>query len=203
MMLSGKKLLVIGGASQHCKVVEAARKMGIETFVIDYLPYEQAPAKIIADHHAQINITDYATIRNLCLSEKIGGAIALALDACQRPYQHVCEMMRFPCFGSKSQFFTLTDKQAFKECCTKNGVDVIPSYKAEDFSDEAECIRKVDFPVLVKPSDSRGSRGQSVCVSCDEVLPAIEKAKHESAGGRIIIEKYMKGKKSLRSQGVL
>lgn len=193
MMLSGKKLLIIGGASQHCKVVESARRLGIETYVIDYLPYEKAPAKIIADHHRQINVTDYEAIRNLCLSEKIDGAIASHIDFCQRPYQRVCEMMGFPCFGSESQFLTLTDKQAFENCCTKNGVDVIPSYTVEDFSDEAECVKTVDFPVLVKPSDSRGSRGQSVCSSYDEVLPAIERAKRESSCGGVVIEKLMKG----------
>ena len=47
----GKKLLIIGGAFQHCKLVEAARQLGVITYVTDYLQPEQAPAKQMADHY--------------------------------------------------------------------------------------------------------------------------------------------------------
>ena len=46
-ILQGKKLLILGGAAVHCKVVEAARAMGVYTIVTDYL--ENSPAKLIAD----------------------------------------------------------------------------------------------------------------------------------------------------------
>lgn len=194
MNCRGKRLLIVGGAFQHCKVVESAQSMGITAYVTDYLPYEQAPAKAIADFSYQFNITDYENIRALCLREKIDGAIALALDACQRPYQHICKMMNFPCFGTEEQFITLTDKNAFKKCCRRNGVDVIPGYSISDFQDKAECTRKVDFPVLIKPGESRGSRGQSICFTHEEAIPAIKKALRESSNGEVVIEKAMNGK---------
>ena len=52
----GKKLLILAGASVHCKVVEAAREMGVYTIVTDYL--ESSPAKEIADEKWMLNITD-------------------------------------------------------------------------------------------------------------------------------------------------
>lgn len=33
--LTEKKLLVMGGGSQHCKVVETARALGVITYVLD------------------------------------------------------------------------------------------------------------------------------------------------------------------------
>ena len=54
--------------------------------------------------------------------------------------------------------------------------------------------KKVSFPVFVKPNDSRGSRGQSICYSYDELEEAIKIAKNESSSDEIVIEKYMKGK---------
>ena len=33
-----KKLLILGGANVHSKVVLAAKEMGISTIVVDYLP---------------------------------------------------------------------------------------------------------------------------------------------------------------------
>ena len=46
MNYKNKKLLILGGAYLHNKVVEAANEMGIYTIVTDNLP--DAPAKKIA-----------------------------------------------------------------------------------------------------------------------------------------------------------
>ena len=94
--LKGKKLLIIGGAFQHCKLVEAAKKLGVITYVTDYLPVEKAPAKQIADFYYMHNITDIDEIVEMCKKEKIDGVISTSLDACQKPYQQVCEKLGFP-----------------------------------------------------------------------------------------------------------
>lgn len=189
--LKEKKLLIIGGAFQHCKLVEAAKELGVITYVTDYLPLEDAPAKQIADKYFMHNITDIDDIANMCIEEKIDGVISTSLDACQKPYFKVCEKLGLPCFGTEEQFRILTDKTAFKENCKAAGVDIIPEYKADDFKTEEICNQRVQFPILVKPCESRGSRGQSICNTFEETVRAIEFAKSESANGDIVIEKYM------------
>ncbi|MBQ7352537.1 MAG: hypothetical protein IJW54_00880 [Clostridia bacterium] len=184
--LKGKKLLVIGGAFQHCKLVEAAKELGVIVYVTDYLPLEKAPAKQMADKYFMHNITDIDEIVKMCREEKIDGVISTSLDACQKPYQQVCERLGLPCFGTREQFDVLTDKNLFKEACRKNGVDVIPEYKEEDIKQ-----KNVEFPILVKPGESRGSRGQTICNSYDEAERAIGFAKSVSSNGQVVIEKYM------------
>lgn len=191
--LKGKKLLVLGGVYQHCKLVEAAHDLGVTVIVDDYLPVEKAPAKQIADGYFMHNITDIDAIVDACKKEKIDGVIATSLDACQRPYQKICERLNLPCFGSAEQYRILTDKNAFKECCKKNGVDIIPEYRTKDFVDKETCNKTVEFPIFIKPCDSRGSRGQSICHTYEEAIKAIEFAKSESSTGEIVIEKYMTG----------
>ena len=56
--LKEKKLLIIGGAFQHVKLVEAAKELGVVTYVTDYLPLEKAPAKQIADKYFMYNIDE-------------------------------------------------------------------------------------------------------------------------------------------------
>lgn len=180
-----KKLLVIGGASQHCKVVEAAHELGIKVYVVDNL--ETAPAKEIADVSKLIDINDIDGLVALCKEEQIDGAIATSLDACQIPYQKLCERMGFPCFGSKDQFHILTNKNAFKEFCQEHAVDVIPAYSIRDIVED----RTVEYPVFVKPVDSRGSRGQSICKNKEEVFAALQYAKQFASDGNVVIEKYM------------
>lgn len=190
-MIRGKKLLVLGGAFQHCKLVEAAHELGIEVIVTDYLSIEQAPAKQIADKYYMYNITDIDEIVEMCIKENVDGVLSTSLDACQKPYQQICERLGLPCFGNKNQFEILTNKKVFKEYCLNNGVDVIPEYSVFDFIGVKDSDKNIEYPVFVKPSDSRGSRGQSICNTYEEILTAIEFAKLESNSGEVVIEKYM------------
>jgi len=189
--LAGKKLLVLGGVYQHCKVVEAAHELGVQVIVDDYLPPEQAPAKQMAEKYYMHNITDIDDIVAMCIEEKVDGVISTSLDACQRPYQQICERLGLPCFGTQQQYRVLTDKNEFKKQLKKSGLDVIPEYCEADFASEDVCSKKVEFPVFVKPCDSRGSRGQSICNNYQEAKVAIAFAREESATGQVVIEKYM------------
>lgn len=187
--LKGKKLLILAGAAVHCKVVQAAKDLGVYTIVTDYLDVESSPAKKMADEGWMLNITDIDGIVQKCIDEKVDGVLNFCIDPAQRPYQEICERLNLPCYGTKEQFFIMTDKPAFKEFCINNGVDVIPNFTKEDvLSDNCE------YPLFVKPTDSRGSRGQTVCFNKTDAEIAIKEAEKESSNGGVVIEKYMCGK---------
>lgn len=182
--MNGKKLLVLGGTHQQCKIVRAAKELGAYTIVTDYLA--DSPAKLICDKAYNYNIKDVESIVAMCKEENVDGVIAAYIDPCQRPYNQICDALNLPCYGTSEQFFKMTDKHAFKQMCFENGVGIIPEYSQEDIE-----MGKVEFPVFVKPVDSRGSRGQAVCYSYEELKASIECAKQESSNGDVLIEKYM------------
>lgn len=181
--LKGKKVLVMGGASQHCKVVEAAKEMGVITYVVDNL--ETAPAKKMADHAYLINVTETERLAQLCAEEGIEGIVSGWFDFVQPHYQRLCERTGLPCYGTKEQFDILTKKKDFKECCLAYGVGVPTRLKLEEMGDA------LPFKVIVKPSNSRGSRGAAVCTTKEEVLAAVEAAEEASFDGQYIIERYI------------
>ena len=123
--LSGKRLLILGGAYQHIKIVEAAKSLGVITYVTDYLPIDKSLAKAISDYPLMYDIFDIDSIVDYCKSNDIDGVMAAYLDSCQIPYQRVCEILQKPCFGTKEQFEILTDKKAFKLFCSQHGADII------------------------------------------------------------------------------
>lgn len=186
--LAGKKLLILGGAVLHCELINTAKRLGVETYVTDYLPADRSPAKQIADHAWDLNITAVDAIVERCCEEKIDGVLNLYYDPCQRPYQAICEKLGLPCFGNKEQFEIFTDKKRFLKTCVKYGLDIIPQYQEADFEFDNPAI---EYPVYVKPSDSRASRGQSVCRCYAEAAPAIEKARCESRNGEVVIERFL------------
>jgi len=190
-----KKLLILGGAALHCGVVETAKQMGIETYVTDYLPVDQSPAKQIADHAWDIDVTDCNKIVEKCRREGIDGVLNVYLNPCQIPYQMICESLELPCFASLEQYEIFTDKKRFLQVCRENGVDIIQQYRDSDFDFDNPAV---EYPVYVKPSDSRGTRGQAVCRSYDEVGNAIAVAKKESGNGEVVIERFMEGSQDIQ-----
>jgi len=186
--LFGKKLLVLAGADVHVKIVKAAKALGVYTIVTDYLPLDLSPAKQVADEYWMYSITDTEAIVKKCIEEKVDGVLAYCIDPAQIPYQKVCEALNLPCYGTHDQFDLLTDKRKFKDFCMAHGVGVIPEYPMEDVIED-----RVVYPILVKPTISRGSRGQTVCNGKTEVPPALETARKESKDGGVLIERYMAG----------
>lgn len=185
MNFKNKKLLILAGAGPHCKVVETAKEMGIYTIVADYLPASvYSPAKLIADEDLLCDISDTKKLVEYCRINNVDGVLGFCIDPAQRPAFEIANQLGLRTFGSYEQVLALTDKNVFKQLCRDNGVDVVPEY-------EESSIDTIEYPVLVKPIDSRGSRGAKVCYNRNEVLEALPLAKKESSNGGAIIEKYM------------
>lgn len=186
--LKDKKLLILAGADVHVKLVIAAKALGVYTIVTDYLEPNESPAKLVADEFWMLNITDVDAIVEKCREQKVDGVLAYCIDPAQIPYQKICERLGLPCYGTKQQFEIMTDKRLFKNFCLENAVEVVPEYSISDVEND-----KVIYPVLVKPSISRGSRGQTICYNKVDIPQAIETAKRESKNGDFLIERYMAG----------
>lgn len=182
-----KKLLLLAGAGPHLKVVESAKELGVYTVVTDYL--EDSPAKRIADEAWMLDIMDVDAIVERCKAENIDGVLNFCIDPTQKPQQKICEKLNFPSFGNAEQYDIFTDKKLFKSTCLKYGVDVIHEYTSDDLENG-----KIKYPVLVKPAESRGSRGQTVCYDKQELQSAVAYAESVSSNGQAIIEDYMGGK---------
>lgn len=179
------KVLVLGGASVHCKLVQAAKNMGLHVIVADYLQVKDSPAKQIAHESWEIDIYDVDRLAKLSRRTGVKGVLSTHLDPCQRPYCRLCKELNLPCYGKEETFLSMTNKVKFKQACRENGVGVISDYSIADV-----CSDKVKYPVFIKPVDSRGSRGQEVCYDRDCALRAIDRARIESSNRQCLIEDY-------------
>ena len=180
--------MILAGADVHRKLVSAAKEMGVYVIVTDNLDSSVSPAKKIADEYWDIDITDVDSIVKKCMEAHVDGVLAYSIDPAQLPYCKICSSLNLPCYGTLEQFEIMTNKRLFKDFCIKNGVEVIPEYSIEDV-----IADRVKYPVLVKPLDSRGSRGQTVCWSKEVIPHAIDTAKKECGKNGFLIESYLGG----------
>lgn len=184
--LKGKRLLILGGMRISCEIVRKAREMGIYTLVADYNKIEDSPGKQIADEAVDLSVIDVDTVVSYIKTHNIDGVFVGFNDMLLPYYAEICEKAGLPCYGTKEQFETLIAKDKYKALCRQFGVPTIPEY---DINDE-----HIQYPVLVKPVDSSGSRGITICHNCRELDEAVAVGRKASKSDKVLIERYMDGR---------
>ena len=177
-----KKLLVLGGKPiGSLEIVNYAKQRNIYTIVSDYLPTEESPAKRISDEQWNISVDDVNLLVKKVKEEKIDFVIAGVHEFCIRKALEVSEKAGLNSFCTLKQWDNCSNKKEFKELCIKNNIPVAKTYTVEDTN--------IQYPVIVKPTDSDGSRGFSICNNIEELNNGIEKALRYSDD--YLIEEYM------------
>ena len=184
--LKGKRLLILGGMRFSCEIVKKAQAMGIYTLVADYNKIEDSPGKQIADEAVDLSVIDVDAVVKYVKENRIDGVFVGFNDMLLPYYAEICEKTGLPCYGTKEQFETLIAKDKYKSLCRQFGVPTIPEY---DFHDE-----NIKYPVLVKPVDSSGSRGITICHDRAELEKAVEVGRKASKTGEVLVERYMDGR---------
>lgn len=191
--LQGKKLLILGGTTFSCEIVKCAQQMGIYTVVADYYEPCNSPAKQIADQSFLVSVIDVDAVVDLIKKENIDGVIVGFNDMLLPYYAEICKKAGLPCYATKEQFEVFIDKQKYKNLCRQYDVPTVKEYHAS-FDELKNDKIDIDYPVLVKPVDSSGSRGISICSNKNELISAYEKALSFSATKNVLIEQYLTGK---------
>lgn len=193
--LKGKRLLIMGGTQISCEIVRAAQKYGIIAVVADYYTEKDSPAKQIADEHYQVSVTDVDTIVTLIKRKNINGVITGFSDMLLPFYAQICEKANLPCYATKEQFDIFINKDRYKELCRKFDVPTVKEYRINE-SDWINSTRDIKYPVLVKPADSSGARGISICNNNNELKESYQKAKEYSESDKILVEHYLAGREA-------
>lgn len=176
----------MGGMRISCEIVKKAQSMGIYTLVADYNKIEDSPGKQIADEAVDLSVIDVNAVVDYVKNNHIDGVFVGFNDMLLPYYAEICEKCGLPCYGTKEQFETLITKDQYKALCRQFGVPTIPEYDINDVN--------IKYPVLVKPVDSSGSRGITICNNREELEAAVEVGKKASKQGEILIERYMDGR---------
>jgi biotin carboxylase len=184
--LIGKRLLILGGMRFSCEIVRKAKAMGVYTIVADYNKIEDSPGKQIADEAADLSVIDVDAVVAYIKEHAIDGVFVGFNDMLLPFYADICKKAGLPCYGTKEQFETLIAKDQYKALCRQFGVPTIPEYDINDTD--------IKFPVLVKPVDSSGSRGITICHNREELETAVETGRKASKTGKVLIERYMDGR---------
>lgn len=190
MELKGKRLLILGGSRISCEIIRHARTMGVITGVTDWYALEKSPAKQIADEAYFVNTSDIDAMVGVIKEKKFDGVFTGFTDSVLPYYAEMCERAGLPAYGTKEQFDIFIDKEKYKKLMRQFDVPTIPEYNI-DLERFDETTADIVYPVIVKPADSSGSRGITVCENKAELKEAISFAVETSKAKEVLVEQYI------------
>ena len=183
--MKAEKLMLLGGSAQQVTAIREAGNMGYETILCDYLP--DNPGQYAADHYYNISTTDREAVLNTARKEQIDGILAYASDPAAPTAAWVAEQMHLP--GNPFHAVeTLCSKHLFRLFLKSHGFNCPESFSYQNVADALKDASAFPYPVLVKPSDSSGSKGVTLLKSSDGLQEAAEAAFSFSRAHEIIIE---------------
>jgi len=184
-----KRLMLLGGLRYLLPVIEEAHKLGVYVITADYLPDNIAHK--YSDEYCNVSIIDKEAVLAKARELKIDGILSHAVDPGVVTAAYVAEKMGLPFQCSYEAACILQDKSRFRQFLRDNGFNC-PN--AKGYTNAEEALKDVDFfnwPVIVKPVDSAGSKGVSRVDNPKNLHEAIAYALSESHNGHFIIEDFL------------
>lgn len=184
-----KKLLILGGSSYIVPVIKTAQRLGVYVITCDYLPDNVAHK--YSDQYCNVSVVDENAVLKIAIENNIDGIMSFACDPGVVTAAYVAEYLRLPFQASYVSARILQDKGRFRKFLEENNFNVP---KSKSFSDKLEpynCLDYFNWPVIVKPVDSAGSKGVSRVETPEELERAISVALDCSLDGRFIVEEFI------------
>lgn len=184
-----KKIMLLGGSRYLIPVIEVAHKLGLYVITCDYLPDNVAHQ--YSDEYCNISIIDKDAVLTCAKKQEIDGIMSFACDPGVVTAAYVAEHMGLPFQGSYESVSILQDKGLFRQFLTDHGFNCPHAKRYEDIEAPFDDIDFFNWPVIVKPSDSAGSKGVTRVDTPDELPEAIQIAIDGSHNDAFIIEDFL------------
>ena len=184
-----KKIMLLGGLRYLIPVIEAAHKQGYYVITADYLPDNIAHK--YSDEYVNVSIIDKEAVLKEARKKNIDGIISFAVDPGVLTAAYVQKEMKLPAFGPYESVEILQNKDKFRAFLTENGFNVPKAKGYNSKNDVFNDSNSFTYPIIVKPTDSAGSKGVSRVDSLEELDKALDYAFNNSIKGNIIIEDFI------------
>ena len=181
--------MLLGGIRYLLPVIKAAHEQGYYVITADYLPGNIAHK--FSDEYVNVSIIDKDAVLRVAQEKQIDGIMSFGVDPGVVSAAYVQEKMRLPSFGPYESVCILQNKDRFRAFLAEHGFNVPKAKGYESVIDTLADKDTLDYPVIVKPTDSAGSKGVSRVDKPERLEAAVSYAFDKSLSGHIIIEEFI------------
>ena len=184
-----KKLMLLGGIRYLLPVIEAAHKQGYYVITADYLPDNIAHK--YSDEYVNVSIIDKEAVLKVAQERQINGIMSFGVDPGVVSASYVQNMMGLPSFGPFESIEILQNKDKFRDFLARHGFNVPQAKGFGSIDDAMSESYWFPWPIIVKPTDSAGSKGVSRVDKKEDLRPALEYAMKHSLSRHVIVEEFI------------
>lgn len=184
--------MLLGGIRYLLPVIKAAHEQGYYVITADYLPDNIAHK--FSDEYVNVSIVDKEAVLEAARERQIDGIMSFGVDPGVVSASYVQNKMGLPSFGPYESVEILQNKDRFRAFLAEHGFNVP---KAKGFHSMEEALSDLswyEFPMIVKPTDSAGSKGVTCVDNFEELKPALKYAFEHSIKGNVIVEEFLEKK---------
>ena len=183
-----KKVLFLGGSTQQLPAIHYAKKNGYSTILCDYL--KDNPGQYYTDKFYCESTTDKETICKIAMQEKVDGIVAYASDPASATAAYVSDKLNLPSNLYES-VLVLSNKELFREFLFNNNLNCPKAKSFKSVEEAIVSLSEFQFPLIVKPTDSSGSKGVSKIEKQEELYEAFNMAISYSKNKKVIVEEFI------------
>lgn len=182
------KIAVLGANYQYLSFYKQAKALGYEIISFGRKADDHICATL-ADKFYDISFTEKERILEICKQEGVQGVTSFLIESALPYVYYISRGLGVPCNSEECEALT-KNKYTMREQLLKDKVS-IPAYCAVHSADEPHNI---PFPIIVKPSDSGGSRGITLVHNNSELTNAIHRALEWSPSKTALLEQFIEGR---------
>lgn len=187
-----KKIMILAGGNDQCALIKELRRYfngDVEIILIDM--NEKAKAVAYADKFFPISTMDRIAVLNAAKAEKIDYILTACGDQPLSTMAYVSEQLGLPTYLSEKEVRDLTNKRYMKQKMVECGIPTAKFIYIDKSWDGK--LPQFEFPLVVKPVDSNGSKGVKKVFKQEELDASLREAFHYSVSGDVIIEEFKSG----------
>ena len=209
------KILIANRGEIACRVIQTARKMGIQTVAVYSDADARAPFVKMADE--AVHIGPPPASESYLLADKIIAACkATGAEAVHPGYGFLSERTSFAEALAKENIAfigppvgaiaAMGDKIESKKLAMEAGVNVVPGFvgEIEDTEHAVRIATDIGYPVMMKASAGGGGKGMRLAYSEKDVREGFDSVKREGLASfgddRVFIEKFIEDPRHIEIQ---
>lgn len=181
--------MLLGGIRYLLPVIKAAHEQGYYVITADYLPDNVAHR--YSDEYVNVSIIDKEAVLKVAREKKIDGIMSFGVDPGVVSASYVQNRMGLPSSGPFESVEILQNKDKFRTFLSENGFNVPWAFGFSSMNDAFTSTDRFSYPLMVKPTDSAGSKGVTRVDKEDSLKEALEYAFKHSIKGNIIVEEFI------------
>lgn len=183
------KAFVLAGGLPQIELIKQLKSRNITTVLAD--GNANALARPYADIFYQIPIFDVEKVKEVAVREQVDFLITVCADQVLLVVAQVSEMLGLPCYIDYQTAQNVSDKIYMKRIFWDHNIPTSRYVEMEGL--DWNEIRKLRYPMVVKPVDAYSSKGVRKVWNDQELETCFAEAAQISRTGGVIVEEFVQG----------